>query len=193
MASSILSGMGAGAATGAAASGFNPYAIAGGALIGGITSFFGDKSAKKQADARAAALQLQAKRRLKLGKDQSEAALAEGGATKTSEFSAMLGRGVSRNASIVNQSLDEIANRAEFASNQALEQARMDAESIQQDRAAVYADMNDSINARNIGNFGSILQSGLGMYSAQSTKESERLKTLADSLGSTTTNYRKPF
>jgi hypothetical protein len=164
MASSVLAGAGAGAATGSVA---GPWGAAIGGLVGGGVALLGDRSAKKQANAKAAALQLQANRRLKQGKDQSAAIIAEGGATQTSEFASMLGRGVSRNASIVNQSLDEIANRAEFASNQALESARLDAESIQQDRASIYADMNDSINARNISSFGSILGSGMSMYSTR--------------------------
>lgn len=161
MASSVLMGTASGAAMGSAA---GPWGAAAGGLVGGVTALLGDKAAKKQADARAAALQQQANRRLKQGQEQSAAALAEGGATQTSEFASMLGRGVSRSASSINMSLDEIANRAEFASSQALEQAKLDAEAIQQDKAAVYADMKDSISARNIGYAGSILQSGISRY-----------------------------
>jgi hypothetical protein len=160
MAGGILEGAAKGTAAG---SSLGLYGALAGGTLGAIGGILEGNAAKKAAASKATALKLQASRRTLQGKSQSEALLAQGGADQTSEFASMMGRGVSRNASVMDMSLDEIHNRAEFASNQALEQARLDSEAIISDASAVEQQGKDAYTSALIGVGSSILSSG-GKY-----------------------------
>lgn len=134
-----------------------PLLLAAGTALS-IAGQLGKGSAeRKAADQRATALRAAASRRIEKGKQQAQATVAEGGASQTSELSSMLGRGVSRQASIVNQSLDEISNRAQFAANQAISDANEEAKAMQEDASAVSEQGRQAQKMAIVGSAGSLL------------------------------------
>jgi hypothetical protein len=120
-------------------------------------------AARRAADNRATALKAQATRRLQQGKQQSEMILSQGGMSQTSELSSQLGRGISREDVASGGSLLEIAERARFSSDQALEQARLDSESLMNDSYATSQEGRDAQQASLFSAGGSILKQG-GKY-----------------------------
>lgn len=115
---------------------------------------------ERAANKRAAALQLAAEKRLTKGKQEADLALAQGGANQTSAFSSMLSRGVSRNASVVGQSLEEISNRAKFAADQAISDAQAEAQAMLEDAGAITDQGRQARTAAAYGVAGTILGSG---------------------------------
>ncbi len=115
------------------------------------------KANKKEAAKRAAAMRERARFRLQKGRDESELILGQAGANQTSQAAGLLSRGVSERASIVNQSLDEIAKRAQFASNQALSDAQYEANLITSDAEDTMSNARDAQRAEYIGQAGTIL------------------------------------
>lgn len=151
----------AGAATG------NPYVAAGGAAFGLAMDIIGSNKQKKAAAAKAEALRKKANARLAQGQQEADLALVQGGANQTSAFAEMLGRGVSRNASIINMSLDEIANRAQYSASQALSSARADADVYLSDSDDINRNAKDQQWADYINAGGSLMGAGADMYTAK--------------------------
>lgn len=92
---------------------------------------------RRAADNRATALRDYAQKKLAKGKQEAELARLTGAANRTTTAADMLGRGVSRNDSIVGQSLEEITNRAEFTANQALTDAQNEYDATLSDAADI--------------------------------------------------------
>lgn len=130
-------------------------AVGGG--LGAIGDFASGSAARRAADNRATALKAAASRRLEQGKQQADILKAQGQMSQTSEFSSQLGRGISREDVFAGGSLMEIANRAKFASDQALEQSQIDANSILQDAQAVEQEGRNAQEAGVYKGIGSIL------------------------------------
>lgn len=141
-----------------------PALLAGAVAVDVYGKLKSGSEARRGADNRATALNAQAVRRRAQGKQQSDILLAQGGANQTSEASAMIGKGVSERSSIMGQSLDEIANRAKFASDQALEQAQADAESLIADAEVVSQEGRYMQEAAAYGSASSILKGGASFY-----------------------------
>ena len=128
MAASVFESGAKGAAAGSA---FGPWGAAAGGAIGLVAGFKGASDARRAADLRATALKAAQGRRLAKGKQEASLSILQGEADKTSEFAGMLSRGVSRNASIIDSSLSEITNRADFMATQAMQDAQLDAQAMQ--------------------------------------------------------------
>lgn len=143
------------------------YGAAAGAAFGLTMDIIGSNKAKKAAKAKADALRKKANARLAQGQQEADIALAQGGANKTSAFAEMLGRGVSRNDSIVNMSLDEIANRAQFSASQSLAAARADADAYLSDSADITRNAKDQQWADYINAGGSLLGAGAAYNKAK--------------------------
>lgn len=152
-------------ATGASVGG--AYGAAAGAAIGLTMDIIGSNKAKKAAAAKAAALRKKADLRLAQGQQEADLSIAQGGANQTTAFAEMLGRGVSRNGSIINMSLDEIANRAQFSAAQAMQQARADADVYLSDSNDITTNAKDQQMADYIDAGGSLLGAGAAGYNAQ--------------------------
>ena len=155
------------ASLGAAGASFGPWGAAAGAGIGLGLDLMASNAAKKQAAARAQALQKKAQARRAMGQQEADLARVQGQTNSTSEFTSMLGRGVSRNASAVGDSLSEITNRAEYAANQALASAEADAQAYLSDSADVMSNSRDAQRADQINMATSILGTGAGLYNAK--------------------------
>lgn len=115
---------------------------------------------RRAADNRATALKQRADLRLKKGKQQSEQSLLEGEMAKTSFASNFLSRGGSRESLAQDISLDEIARRFKFESDQALEDARLDAEAMISDAGDLVSESRAGQKAAIYGSLGSILSLG---------------------------------
>lgn len=89
-----------------------------------------EKSANK---ARARALQAQAERRLRKGRMEADLITAQGGRDQTSLLASSLSEGSSRRAVAESGSLEEIARRAKFEADMALEDAQYEAQTLRED------------------------------------------------------------
>lgn len=162
---SVLESTASGAATGATIGG--GY----GALIGGAiglgAGLMGASAAKKAAAARAAALSKQADRRLAKGRQEAMGIKTQGQLSQSSFAADYLSRGGSREILAQDQGLDEIANRATYEANLAMEDAQYEAQMIRDDVEATKANARDTYRA-------SLLEGGLGALStyAEYTKVS---------------------
>lgn len=152
----ILESTASGALAGGAVGG-GYGALAGGAigLVGGL---MGASSAKKAANAKAAALSKQAERRLAKGRQEAMGIKTQGQLNQSTFAADYLSRGGSREILAQDQGLDEIANRATYEANLAMEDAQYEAQTIRDDAEATKANARDSYRA-------SILESGLGALS----------------------------
>lgn len=95
-----------------------------------------EKSSNK---ARARALQAQAARRLSKGRMEADLITAQGGRDQTSLLADRLSSGSSRRAVAESGALEEIASRAKFEADMALEDAQYEAETMRQDSSAMLA------------------------------------------------------
>lgn len=95
-----------------------------------------EKSANK---AKARALQAQATRRLAKGKLEADLITAQGGRDQTSLLTDRLSSGSSRRAMAESGALEEIASRAKFEADMALEDAQYEADTLRQDSSALLA------------------------------------------------------
>ena len=150
----ILGSTASGAASGAALGGGNPYAIAGGAAIGLVTGLLGAKAEKKAQAAKAAALAKQAERRLAKGRQEAMGIKTQGQLNQTSFAADYLSRGGSREVLAQDMGMDEIANRATYEANIALEDAQYEAQMIREDIDASNANFKSNQRA-------SLLEGGL--------------------------------
>lgn len=150
----ILGSTASGAASGAAMSGGNPYAIAGGAAIGLVTGLMGASAEKKAQQAKAAALAKQAERRLFKGRQEAQGIKTQGQLSQTSYMADALSRGISREILVQDMGMDEIANRATYEANLAMEDAEYEAQMIREDIDASNANFRSGQRA-------SLLEGGL--------------------------------
>ena len=91
---------------------------------------------KKANNARARALQAQAERRLNKGKTEAELIRSQGGRDQTSLMADKLSAGSSRRAVAESGALEEIASRAKFEAEMALEDAQYEAQTLREDAFA---------------------------------------------------------
>lgn len=89
-----------------------------------------EKSANK---AKARALQAQAARRLSKGRMEADLIIAQGGRDQTSLLADRLSSGSSRRAVAESGALEEIASRAKFEADMALEDAQYEAQTLRED------------------------------------------------------------
>lgn len=129
----ILGSTASGAASGAAMSGGNPYAVAAGAAIGLATGLMGASAEKKAQRVKAAALAKQAGRRLAKGRQEAMGIKTQGQLNQTSFAADYLSRGGSREILAQDMGMDEIANRATYEANLAMEDAQYEAQMIRED------------------------------------------------------------
>lgn len=108
-----------------------------GTLIGGAiglaSGLMGASAEKKAQRAKAAALAKQAERRLSKGRQEAMGIKTQGQLNQTSYVSDALSRGVSRQILSQDMAMDEIANRATYEANLALEDAQYEAQMIRED------------------------------------------------------------
>lgn len=95
-----------------------------------------EKSSNK---AKARALQAQAARRLSKGRIEADLITAQGGRDQTSLLADRLSSGSSRRAVAESGALEEIASRAKFEADMALEDAQYEAETMRQDSSTMLA------------------------------------------------------
>lgn len=150
----ILGSTASGAASGAALGAGNPYAIAGGAALGLVTGLLGAKAEKKAHAAKSAALAKQAERRLAKGRQEAMGIKTQGQLNQTSYAADALSRGISRQILSQDMSMDEIAARATYEANIALEDAQYEAQIIREDIDALNANYKSNKKA-------SLLEGGL--------------------------------
>lgn len=155
MAASVLESTASGAAAGAS---FGPWGAAIGGAIGLGAGLMGASAAKKAAAARAAALSKQAERRLAKGRQEAMGIKTQGQLSQTSFVADYLSRGGSREILAQDQGLDEIANRAAYEANIAMEDAQYEAQILRDDVEAVRTNARDTYRA-------SLLEGGLGALS----------------------------
>jgi len=155
MASQAVSGAASGAAAGSA---FGPWGTAIGGTIGLVGGLMADSAERKRAKARAAALEAQAQRRLLQGNIEAQNAIGQGGMDQTTFASRALSSGaVDRTSLAAGNSLQEIANRAQYEADTALENAKYEADLIRQDASAIQADSKAQSTANYINAASSIL------------------------------------
>ena len=153
---SILESTASGAATGTAIS--PGWGTVIGGAVGLTAGLLSASAAKKASAAKAAALSKQAERRLSKGKQEAMSIKTQGELSQTSFAADYLSRGGSREILAQDQGLDEIANRASYEANLAMEDAQYEAQMIREDVEATRVNARDAYRA-------SLLESGLGALS----------------------------
>lgn len=105
-------------------------------LAGQFMQAQAEKSANK---ARARALQAQAQRRIDKGTMEANLITSQGGRDQTSLLASRLSSGSSRRAVAESGALEDIANRAKFEADLALEDAQYEAATLREDAGALQA------------------------------------------------------
>lgn len=141
----ILGSTASGAAAGASFGGPWGAAIGGAAGLG--IGLLGANAEKKAQRAKAAMLAKQAERRLMKGRQEALAIKTQGQLDQTSYAADYLSRGGSREILAQDMSMDEIANRATYEANLALEDAQYEAQMIREDIDASNANFRSSQRA----------------------------------------------
>jgi hypothetical protein len=150
---SILESTASGAASGAVIGG--GYGALAGGVIGLGAGLLGASAAKKAANAKANALSAQANRRLTKGKQEAMGIKTQGQLNQTSFAADYLSRGGSREILAQDMGMDEIADRATYEANLAMEDAQYEAQMIREDASAIRTNAKNEQRA-------SILEAGLG-------------------------------
>lgn len=126
---------------------------------------------RRAADNKATALKLAAQKRLEKGSQQSQQSLLQGEVNKTSFASSFLTRGGSREMLAQDISLDEITKRAKFESDQAMQDARMEADAILSDASDIVAQSREAQKTATYSSIGSILSLGAQYQQGKSGKD----------------------
>lgn len=132
--------------------------------------YISGQSEKKANKARAKALSIQAQRRLDKGKLEADLIKAQGGRDQTSLLANRLSSGASRRAVAESGALEDIASRAQFEADMALEDAQYEAQAIRDDVGAINAQNKYIDTATILGGTSTVLSNTYNYRAAQNRK-----------------------